>query len=136
MQVFYVRFFPKKIFWMETIYAYQGVSEVQFWITEGPKLFEFEVASCRLCRLRSKLAILEVATSNLQKWRGIAQSWGPCMFLFHVEIKKNVTKTVRWTVLVLVPQIEPHPTSWQYPLINYLVFALYSMSWSFCIENR
>ena len=27
---------------------------------------------------------------------------------------------VKGTVLVLVPQIEPHPTSWQYPLINYL----------------
>ena len=45
----------------------EGVSEVQFCTTERPQLFEFEVASCRTCRLRSKTAILEVATSNLQK---------------------------------------------------------------------
>ena len=33
-------------------------------------------------------------------------------FLFQVEIKKNVTETVvKRTVLVFVPQIEPHPTS-------------------------
>ena len=56
----------------------RGESEVQFCTTERPQLFEFEVASCRTCRLRSKKAILEVATSNLQK-RGFAQSWGPCM---------------------------------------------------------
>ena len=30
-------------------------------------LFEFDVATCRTCRLRSKTAILEVAMSNLQK---------------------------------------------------------------------
>ena len=42
-------------------------------------LFEFEVVTCRTCRLGYKKAILEVATSNLQKWRGFAQSWGPCM---------------------------------------------------------
>ena len=45
----------------------QGVSEVQFCTTERPQLFEFEVATCRTCRLRSKKAILEVATSNLKK---------------------------------------------------------------------
>ena len=55
----------------------------QFCTTERPQLFEFEVASCRTCRLRSKKAILEVATSNLQKWRGFAQSWGPCMLIWH-----------------------------------------------------
>ena len=59
------------------------MSEVQFWITDRPQLFEFEVACCRPCRLRSKMAILEVATSNLQKWRGFAQSWGPCMPIWH-----------------------------------------------------
>ena len=37
----------------------------------------------RTCRLRSKTAILEVATSNLQKWWGFAQSWGPCMPIWH-----------------------------------------------------
>ena len=52
---------------------------MQFCTTERPQLFEFEVASCRTCRLRSKKAILKVATSNLQKWRGSGQSWGPCM---------------------------------------------------------
>ena len=31
------------------------------------RLFDFEVASCRPCRLRSKKAILEVAMPNLQK---------------------------------------------------------------------
>ena len=35
--------------------------------TERPQLFEFEVATCKTFRLRSKKAILEVATSNLQK---------------------------------------------------------------------
>jgi hypothetical protein len=44
-----------------------GVSEVQFCTTERPQLFEFEVATCRTGRLRSKTAILEVTTSNLQK---------------------------------------------------------------------
>ena len=34
--------------------------------TECPQLCEFEVATSRTCRLRSKKAILEVATSNLQ----------------------------------------------------------------------
>ena len=34
-------------------------------------------------RLRSKKVILEVATYNLQKWRGFAQSWGPCMPIGH-----------------------------------------------------
>ena len=45
----------------------QGVSEVQFCTTERSKLFEFEVASCGTCRLRSKKVILEVAKSNMQK---------------------------------------------------------------------
>jgi hypothetical protein len=40
---------------------------VQFCTTELPQLFEFEVATCRTCRLRSKKAILEVDTSSLQK---------------------------------------------------------------------
>ena len=43
------------------------VSEVQFCTTEHPQFCEFELASCTACRLRSKKAILEVATSNLQK---------------------------------------------------------------------
>ena len=43
------------------------VSEVQFCNTERPQLFEFGVATIRTCRLRSKKAILEVATFNLQK---------------------------------------------------------------------
>ena len=46
---------------------YKGVSKLQFCTTERPQLFEFGVATCRTCRLRSKKAILEVATSNLQK---------------------------------------------------------------------
>ena len=41
--------------------------------------------------------------------------------LFHVEIRKNCYQiVVKGTVLVLLSQIEPHPTSWQYPLINHL----------------
>ena len=56
---------------------------MQFCTTECPQLFEFELASCRTFRLRSKKAILEVATSNLQKWRGFAQSCGPCMPIWH-----------------------------------------------------
>ena len=51
----------------------QGVSEVQFCTTE------FEVASFETSRLWSKKVILEDATSNLQKWRGFAQSWCPFM---------------------------------------------------------
>ena len=38
---------------------------MQFCTTEHSQLFEFVVTSCRICRLRSKKAILEVATSNL-----------------------------------------------------------------------
>ena len=49
---------------------------MQFCTTERPQLFEFEMATCRTCRLRSDKVILEVATSNLQKWRGFAKSWG------------------------------------------------------------
>ena len=56
---------------------------MQFCTTERPQLFEFEVANCRTGRLRSKKAILEVATSKLQKWRGSAQSWGPCMPIWY-----------------------------------------------------
>ena len=44
-----------------------GVSELQFCTTERPQLFEFGVGTCRKCRLRSKKAIHEVATFNLQK---------------------------------------------------------------------
>ena len=40
---------------------------MRFCTTERPQLFEFEVATCRTCRLRSKNAMLEVATSNFQK---------------------------------------------------------------------
>ena len=40
------------------------VCQVQFCNTERPQLCKFEVATCRTCRLRSKKAILEVATSN------------------------------------------------------------------------
>ena len=56
------------------------VSEVQFCTREHP---QFEVATCRTCTLRSKKAILEVATSYLQKWRGFPQRWGPCMPIWH-----------------------------------------------------
>ena len=67
----------------------------------APQLHEFEVASCRTCRLRSKKAILEVSTSNFQKRQGFAQSWGPCMpiwqplptcFLFSLQPAPMVTK--------------------------------------------
>ena len=61
----------------------KGVSEVLFCTTEHPQWFEFEVATCRTCRLVSKKAILEVATSNLQKWRGFAQSLGPFVPIWH-----------------------------------------------------
>ena len=55
------------------------MSEVQFCTTERPQFFEFEVATYRKCRLRLKNTILEVFTSNVQKWWGSAQSledWG------------------------------------------------------------
>ena len=52
---------------------------MQFCTTEHPQFFEFEVATCITCRLRSIKAILEVDMSNVQKLRGSAQSWGPCM---------------------------------------------------------
>ena len=51
---FYVSFF-------RGLHTVGGV-EVQFHATERPQLFEFGVATCRTCRLRSKKAILEVAT--------------------------------------------------------------------------
>ena len=44
-----------------------GVSEVQFCTTEHTQLFEFEVETCKTCRLMSIKAVLEVATFNLQK---------------------------------------------------------------------
>ena len=47
---------------------------MQFCTTERPQLFEFRVATCRSCRLRSKKTILEFATFNLRKWRGFVQS--------------------------------------------------------------
>ena len=50
------------------------MSEVQFCTTECPQLFEFGVATCRTFRLRSKKAVLEVATSNLQNCRGFAKT--------------------------------------------------------------
>ena len=77
---------------------------MQFCTTKRPQLCEFEVASCRTCRLRSKKAILEVATSNLQKRRGFAQSWGPCMPIWHLLIGWSLNKywslrdTNRWKV--------------------------------------
>ena len=43
-------------------------------------------------------------------------------FVSNWNKEKYLSETiVKITVLVLVPQIEPHPTSWQYPLINFLV---------------
>ena len=41
-------------------------------------------------RLRSKTAILEVATSNFQKWRGFAQSWVPCMPIWHPNHRAKI----------------------------------------------
>ena len=41
------------------------------------------MTTCRTCRLRPQKTILEVATFNLQKWRGFAQNWGPCMPIWH-----------------------------------------------------
>ena len=49
------------------IWALGGVRGAILCTTERPQFFKFEVANCRTCRLRSKKAILEVATSNLQK---------------------------------------------------------------------
>ena len=43
-----------------------GVREVQFCTAIVHQLFEFELATCKTCRLRSKKAILEVATSYLR----------------------------------------------------------------------
>ena len=54
----------------------QGVSEVQFCTTKCPQLFEFEVPNCRTCRLRSKKAILENATPNLQKMTRLCAKLG------------------------------------------------------------
>ena len=53
-----------------------GVSKVQFCTTERPQLFEFEVASCKTSRLRSKKAILEVAMSNLKKMTRLCSKLG------------------------------------------------------------
>ena len=52
---------------------------VILYYTEPSRLFEFGVATSRTCRLRSKIAILEDATSDSQKWQGSGQSWGSCM---------------------------------------------------------
>ena len=61
----------------------EGVSGVQFCTTGRPQLFEFEVPCCRTCSLRSKKANLEDGIYNFQKWGGPAQSWGPCMPIWH-----------------------------------------------------
>ena len=52
---------------MYSIHRCKGVSTVQFCTTGRPQLLEFEVPSCRTSSLRSKKAILEDGTSNLQK---------------------------------------------------------------------
>ena len=49
---------------------------MQFCTTERPQLFEFEVVSCRTCRLRSKKAILEVAMSNFEKMTRLSEKLG------------------------------------------------------------
>ena len=49
---------------------------MQFCTTEHPQLFEFEVATCRIFRLRSKKAILEVATSNFAKMMRLSEKLG------------------------------------------------------------
>ena len=41
------------------------MSEVRFCTTGRPQLFEFEVATCRACKLRSKKAILKDAKMTL-----------------------------------------------------------------------
>ena len=76
---------------------------MQFCTTERPQLFEFEVATCRTCRLRTKKAILESPTSNLQKWRGFAQSWGPCMPIWHplTAIASITVKNCHWAFVNL-----------------------------------
>ena len=49
---------------------------MHFCTTERPQLFEFEVATCRTCRFRSKKAILEVAISNLEKMMRLCAKLG------------------------------------------------------------
>ena len=44
-----------------------NLRELQFCTTGRPQLFEFEVPTCRACKLSSKKAILEDGTSNVQK---------------------------------------------------------------------
>ena len=58
----------------------------------------------------------------MSEWRPyianiVCENW-----LFFLKFRKIVTKTrfCQRDCFGLVPQIEPHPTSWQYPLINYL----------------
>ena len=50
---------------------------MQFCTTERPRLFEFDVATCRTCKIRSKKAILEVVTStcNLQNDEALQKAW-------------------------------------------------------------
>ena len=47
---------------------------MQFCTTERPHFLKFELETCRTFRLRSKKAVLEVATSNLQNCRGFAKT--------------------------------------------------------------
>ena len=68
---------------------------MQFCTTEHPQLFEFEVATCRTCRLRSKKAILEVATSNLQNDEALP-IWHPLsVFPFRYDLK--IVLTIVWS---------------------------------------
>ena len=47
----------------------------------------------------SKKAILEVATSNLQKWPGSGKSWGPCMPIWHPLNTYSLPRTLNCTGL-------------------------------------
>ena len=68
------------------------VSEVQFCTTERPQ-FEFDVATCRTCRLRSKMTILEVATSNLQKCAKL-RSFHANLTPPNMDIKENFVNEI------------------------------------------
>ena len=76
------------------------MSEVQLCTTERPQLFEFEVATCRTCRLRSKKAILEVATSNLQKKTGLRAKLG--------SLHANLTPPTAYSA-VYIPVVTSEP---------------------------
>ena len=62
-----------------------GVRGSILYYTKHPWFCESRSASCKTCKFKmSKKTFLDFAMSKLQKWKGFAQSLGPCMTIGHL----------------------------------------------------